>query len=455
MSRRVVITGAGVISPIGTGIEEFWRSCLAAKSVVAPVPDIWTRYANLHSRIWSPLPQFNAESFGVSRTEQLQLDPVTVLALGASHEALTRAGFTLAPVGSGSRAYVVPGLDATQVGVYFGTGIGGAHSFLHNHTYHLLKPTREALDNYAQAHAETDNQKLNHLRALLQHGRRYHPFVVSMLMPNAASAAVGIKFSLTGPNKTYCVACAAGTVAVGNGYEAVRDGRVTIAVTGGSEYLYDEHGHIFRGFDVAGTLVRDCADPATANRPFDQKRSGFLFSQGGAAVLVLEELEHARRRGATIMAEVIGYAETFDAYSVMSLAPGGVQIERMIRAALGDAGVEPSAVDYINAHATGTENNDKTEVEVIERVFGRRPLVNATKSLLGHAIGASGAIEALVTALTLREGTTHICKNLDSPVRDLNFVRDVQQADLGIGLSQSFAFGGHNAAVVLRRYSHA
>jgi 3-oxoacyl-[acyl-carrier-protein] synthase II len=251
------------------------------------------------------------------------------------------------------------------------------------------------------------------------------------------------------------VACAAGTVAVGNGFEAVRDGRVAIAVTGGSEYLYDEHGHIFRGFDVAGTLVRNCENPARANRPFDQERSGFLFSQGGAAVLVLEELEHARRRGAPIIAEVAGYAETFDAYSIMSLAPGGVQIERMLRAALANAGVDPNEVDYINAHGTGTENNDRTEAEVIERMFGGRPLVNATKSLLGHAIGASGAIEALVTALTLREGTTHICKNLESPIRDLNFVRKVPRADLNTGLSQSFAFGGHNAAVVLRRYGEA
>lgn len=454
MSHRVVVTGAGVISPIGVGLEDFWRSCLAGKSAVAPVPDLWTRYANLHSRIWAPLPELHAESFGVSRAEQLQLDPVTVLALGASHEALTRAGFALTPAGTGSRAYTVAGLDASQVGVYFGTGIGGAYSFLHNHTHHLLRPVSEALDDYARMQAAAGDAELSKLRALLEHGRRYHPFVVSMLMPNAPSAAVGIKFSLTGPNKTYCVACAAGTVAVGNGYEAVRDGRVTAAVTGGSEYLYDEHGHIFRGFDVAGTLVRNCEDPATANRPFDEKRSGFLFSQGGAAVLVLEELEHARRRGATIIAEVVGYAESFDAHSIMSLAPGGGQIERMIRAALASAGLTPSDVDYVNAHGTGTENNDKTEAEVIERVFGSRPLVNATKSLLGHSIGASGAIEALVTALTLREGTTHVCKNLASPIRDLNFVRHVEKADLAVGLSQSFAFGGHNAAIVLRRFEN-
>jgi 3-oxoacyl-[acyl-carrier-protein] synthase II len=228
---------------------------------------------------------------------------------------------------------------------------------------------------------------------------------------------------------------------------------VDLAVTGGSEYLYDEHGHIFRGFDVAGTLVQDYVDPESANRPFDEKRSGFLFSQGGAAVLVLEELEHARRRGATIIAEVIGYAESFDAHSMMSLAPGGEQIERMVHAAITDADLSPRDVDYVNAHGTGTKNNDQTEAEVIDRVFGKSVLINSTKSLLGHTIGASGAIEALVTALSLRDGTTHICKNLDTPLLGLNFVRSVEQHDLRVGLSQSFAFGGHNAAVVLRRYN--
>jgi 3-oxoacyl-[acyl-carrier-protein] synthase II len=232
----------------------------------------------------------------------------------------------------------------------------------------------------------------------------------------------------------------------------VRDGHVDVAVSGGSEYLADDHGAIFRGFDVAGTLTRDYVDPELANRPFDEKRSGFLYSQGGAAVLVIEELEHARRRGATIMAELIGFAETFDAYSMMSLAPGGEQIERMIRAALADAKLLPRDVDYINAHGTGTKNNDQTEAEVIDRAFGKSVRVNSTKSLLGHTIGASGAIEALVTALSLRDGTTHICKNLDTPVLDLNFVRNVERFHPRVGLSQSFAFGGHNAAVVLRRF---
>jgi 3-oxoacyl-[acyl-carrier-protein] synthase II len=306
---------------------------------------------------------------------------------------------------------------------------------------------------YAEKHsASNDSKVLQGIIERMKHGIRFNPFEVSMVMPNAPGAAVGIKYTLTGPNETYSVACASGTVAVGNAFRAVRDERVDMAISGGCEYFGDEYGHIFRSFDVSGTLVRDCADPESANRPFDENRSGFLFSQGGAAVLILEELEHAKRRGATIMAELVGFAETFDAHSIMSLAPGGQQIERMIHATLEDANMSPKDVDYVNAHGTGTKNNDQTEAEVINRVFGKSVRVNSTKSLLGHTIGASGAFEALVAALTLRDGRTHISKNLENPVLDLNFVRSVESFEPRVALSQSFAFGGHNAAIILRKY---
>jgi 3-oxoacyl-[acyl-carrier-protein] synthase II len=453
MKRRVVITGAGVVSAIGTGVDEFWRNCLQANSSVAAIPANWERYANLRSRVWSPLPEIAPGYLGVSRMERLQLDPGTVNAIGAAREAFESAGLKAVSEGATSRVSRLAGVEAARTGVYLGTGIGGAHTFLHNHVHHLHQRPRTMLKEYAERRAgAADQEVLQGILRLMEHGPRYNPFVVSMLMPNASSAMVAIKFSITGPNTTYCVACAAGTVAVGNAYRAVRDGLVDLALGGGCEYLNDEHGHIFRGFDVAGTLARDCADPQAANRPFDEKRSGFLFSQGGAAVLLLEDLEHARRRDATIMAELIGFCEGFDAHSMMALAPGGDQIERMLRAALAEAGVGAHEVDYINAHGTGTRNNDETEAEIIDRVFGRSVRVNSTKSLLGHTIGASGAFETLVTALSLRDQTTHICKNLETPVRDLNFVRAVAPCDLRVGLSQSFAFGGHNAVVVLRRF---
>jgi 3-oxoacyl-[acyl-carrier-protein] synthase II len=421
LKRRVVITGAGVVSAIGVGVEAFWRSCLEGRSAVATIPPAWLEYAELRSRLWSPLPEIDAEALGIARTERLQLDPVALLALVASREALLNAGFSFAPA-QRNRTLTIAGEDPAHIGVFMGTGIGGASTFLRNHAIHL------------------------------SHRPRYHPFVVSMLMPNAAGAAVANKFSFHGPNVTYCVACASGTVALGHAYRAVRDGQVALAVSGGAEFLHDEHGHIFRGFDVAGTLVRDCADPDAANRPFDEKRSGFLFSEGGAAVLVLEALDHALRRGAPVIAELAGFAETFDAYSMMSLAPEGGQIERMLRAGLADAGLDAAAVDYVNAHGTGTQNNDAIEAQVIRRVFSAAAAVNSTKSLLGHTIGASGAFEALVTALSLREGRTHVNRNLETPCCDLNFVRSTEVFAPQVGVSQSFAFGGHNAALVLRRY---
>lgn len=454
MNRRVVITGAGVVSSLGTGVDEFWSQCLKGMSTVAAVPASWQHHDDLHSRVWSPLPEIDPESLGVARAERLQLDPVAMLALGAAREAIGRAGFTLAPAGERSRNFVLSGADSARTGVFFGTGLGGAITFLQNHTYHLLRKPRAALASYIEKHEGSgDREMLQAIVEQLAHGTRFNPFEVSMVMPNAPAAAIGIKYNLTGPNQTCCLACASGTVAVGNAFRAVRDGRVDVAVSGGCEYFADEHGHIFRSFDVSGTLVREFADPQTANRPFDEKRSGFLFSQGGAAALVLEDLEHAQRRGAPILAEVIGFAETFDAHSMMSLAPGGKQIERMIRATLSDAGLSPDAVDYVNAHGTGTKNNDEIEAGVIDRVFGKSVRVNSTKSLLGHTIGASGAFEALVTALTLHDGKTHVCKNLDTPLLDLNFVRRVERFDPQVGLSQSFAFGGHNAAVVMRRFT--
>jgi len=454
MNRRVVVTGAGVVSSLGIGVNEFWSHCLQGRSVVASIPRSWHNYADLRSRIWSPLPGIDSETLRVARAERLQLDPVTIFALGAAREAIKDACFTITPAGERSRNFVLSNADSAQTGVFFGTGLGGAFTFLQNHTHHLLRNPRAVLSEYVEKKAPAESREmLKSVVEQLSHGIRFNPFEVSMVMPNAPAAAVGIKYGLTGPNETFCVACASGTVAVGNAYRAVRDGRVEVAVSGGCEFFGDEHGHIFRSFDVSGTLVRDCDNPETANRPFDEKRSGFLFSQGGAAVLVLEEIEHARRREAAIIAELVGFAESFDAHSMMSLAPGGEQIERMLYAALADAKLKPADVDYVNAHGTGTRNNDETEAQVIDRVFGKSVPVNSTKSLLGHTIGASGAFEAIVTALTLRDGKTHINRNLETPAHDLNFVRRVKDFDPEIGLSQSFAFGGHNAAVVMRRYT--
>jgi 3-oxoacyl-[acyl-carrier-protein] synthase II len=224
-----------------------------------------------------------------------------------------------------------------------------------------------------------------------------------------------------------------------------------MVLCGGAEFVGDPFGSVFRAFDTAKTLASVVDRPETANRPFDRGRTGFLLAEGGAAVLVCEEWEHAHRRGARIHAEIVGYGESFDAYSMMIMEPTGRQLSRAIGLSLADAGIAADDVDYVNAHGTGTIVNDDVESAVIEGLFGSRPLVSATKSLTGHCIGASGAIEVAMTALSLRDQKVHGCVNLEDPVRPLNFARKSTDAGLTWAVSQSSAFGGHNAAVVMRR----
>jgi 3-oxoacyl-[acyl-carrier-protein] synthase II len=453
-NRRVVVTGLGVVSPIGMSPEEFWSNCLEGKNPVSPIPDRWRRYADYHSSIWSTLEPLEPDVLGVTRVEAAQNDPATLIAGYTARQALSSAGLEPELVNKRANSYRIVGVDPHRIGVFMGTGIGGANSFLDNHSVQVLANLRAKLaDTVAQL--PQDDQACHALGSILEwmhHGRRFNPFVVSMLMPNAIPAHIGLKFSIKGPNLSYCVACASGTVAIGHAFHAVRSGSVDFAISGGSEYLDDYYGGIFHGFDIAKALVRDCEEPERANRPFDVNRSGFLFSQGGAAVLLLEELDAAVTRGAPILAEIVGYGESFDAYSVMSIAPDGEQIERMMRAALADAGMSHVDIHYINAHGTGTQANDSVETEVIGRVFGHDVIVNSTKSLIGHTIGASGAIEALVTVMSLRDQKTHVCKNLEEPLADLKFARDATPAPMQAALTQSFAFGGHNAGLVLKRF---
>jgi 3-oxoacyl-[acyl-carrier-protein] synthase II len=454
VNRRVVVTGLGVVSSIGSDPIQFWNNCLEGKSRVSPIPEHWHQYANYHSTIWATLESLDPERMGVTRVEAAQNDPASLIAGYSARQALTSAGLEPELVNKRANSYQIVGVDAQRVGVFMGTGIGGANSFLDNYTVQVLSAQKAKLGELISQLPEDDQARhaVGSILESLHHGRRFNPFVVSMLMPNAIPAHIGLKFSIKGPNLSYSVACASGTVAIGHAFHAVRDGSVDFAISGGSEYLDDYYGGIFHGFDIAKALVRDCDDPERASRPFDVNRSGFLFSQGGAAVLLLEDLETAVERGAPILAEIVGYAETFDAYSVMNIAPDGDQIERMINAAIADAGVSHADIHYVNAHGTGTQANDIVESEVIGRVFGRDVLVNSTKSLSGHTIGASGAIEALVTVMSLNEQKTHICRNLEEPLADLNFVRDVTSTSMEAALTQSFAFGGHNAGLVLKRF---
>jgi len=440
--RRVVVTGLGMISPLGTTAPECWSALLGGRAAVATTPDSWRRYAEPTSTVWAPLPPIDWAARGIGRIEQMQLDPCGMLAITAAAEALDDAGLAAEPADPRKHTFRLPHAPAERCGVFMGTGVGGISSFFGNVANHLLAPLRPGTDSRP---AGADHEPLPPMPA------RFSPYAVPAMMPNAVSALLGIRWSLGGPNLTFAQACAAGTVAVGHAFRSVASGAVDVALCGGAEYLGDPYGGMFRGFDVARTLAAAGDDPRRANRPFDRDRTGFLFAEGGAAVLVCEEADAARRRGARAYAEVVGYAENFDGYSIMAMAPSGDRIAAMVAAAIGDAGCTADDVSYLNAHGTGTAVNDEIESAVIERLFGRRPLVAATKSLTGHCIGAGGGIEAAVTALSLFHQTTHACHNLEHPIRDLRFAREPGPCTIDTALTQSFAFGGHNAAVVMRR----
>ncbi len=451
--RRVVISGAGVIAPNGFGLENFRRACLHGTAAVEHVPTHWAEYAPTTSTLWAPLPPLDYASMGITRIERMQLDPATMLALGAAGEALRHAGLRTELLNEKKNTYRVDAIDPRRAAVYLGTGVGGLTTLIGAEANHVFSPQKALLKRLATGPSPEGEkaEALDALRGLMRMPPRFNPFVVSMMMPNACGAMIGIRYGFKGPNLTCCCACAAGTTALGRAFRGIREGECDMALAGGTEYLRDDFGGIYRGFDTANVLVRDCDDPARANRPFDKARSGFLLAEGGAGMMVVEELEHARARGATPLAEIVGYGESFDAWSVMGIEPSAGQIERMLRDALADAGCGAGEVDYVNAHGTGTEANDPIEASLIERVFGPRVAINATKSLTGHMIGASGAVEAIVTAMSIGDNRLHPCANLNDPVAPLNFVTpDTTHQPITTAVSQSFAFGGHNAAVVLR-----
>jgi 3-oxoacyl-[acyl-carrier-protein] synthase II len=279
-------------------------------------------------------------------------------------------------------------------------------------------------------------------------------FALPSLIPNAVPAQVAMKFGLHGECKTISTACASGTMAIGDAYRLVRDGELDAAVCGGADKTLTDHdGYSMFGFDLLRTLSTRNDDPSRASRPFDAARDGFVLGEG-AGIVVLESADHARARGARVYAEIAGYASTCDAHSMMQIEPSGDQMARVMAGALRAANVAPDDVVYVNAHGTATRLNDPMEAKALHRVFGKRVfdvLVNSTKAMTGHAIGAAGGIEAIVTALSLARGVVHRCVNLDDrdPECDLALPRENRPIRSLAALSNSFAFGGHNATLVL------
>jgi 3-oxoacyl-[acyl-carrier-protein] synthase II len=402
------------------------------------------------STIWAPLPPIDFLNYRFSRLEMMQSDMTAMLAGVAAHQALSNAHIDVLLTNEKKNSYTLQNIDATRIGVYIGSGIGGISSVISSQGNHVLSAVQKQLTQEKNNTIESSNNESERSK-VIRFPARYNPFTVTMSMPNTAAATLGIKYSLHGPNITVCNACAAGTSAIGRAFLAIRSGEADTAIAGGAEYLRDDYGGIFRAFDSAKTLVNAGDDLLKANRPFDKARTGFLFAEGGAAILVIESLDSAIARGVKPIAEISSFVETFDAYNMMSPDPSGFHTERMLRTAISNAGLATHDIDYINTHGTGTLVNDEIEATTIERIFGDKPLVNSTKSLIGHSVGASGAIEAAVTALSIQSQTTHICNNLENPIVPLRFVREVKTYPIQAAITQSFAFGGHNAALVLSR----
>ena len=423
MSRRVVITGIGPVTSLGIGREPFFTNLCSPCCPAQPVPASFQRAATLHSKWYVPLPEFALADHGVQLMHESLLQAQDRMALLATKLAFEDAGFSVVP---SEGPMQVEGL--AEAGVILGAGLSGLQTALESHLCHALPP--EVL-------------------CSLSDGRRprFNRMAVPKTMTNAPTAWVSICFGLHGACHTLNASCASGTYAIGEAFRRIKDGYGRVVLAGGVEAMQDPTGFFMRGFDVLGVLTQA---PDGRPRPFSRRRSGFLFAEGGACLLVLEDLEHAQQRGAAIYAEVADYRANSDASNIVQIDPEGRQMRRL----LGELS-SGRKIDYLNSHGTGTVANDDIEAHAIQKVFGdqsTQPWLNSTKGLLGHTLGASGAIEAAVTALAIARGVVH--GNLtDEPIPDLNLPLEPIQARIENALSVSYGFGGHNAGLLFKRYS--
>ncbi|MGM0443215.1 MAG: beta-ketoacyl-[acyl-carrier-protein] synthase family protein [Fibrobacterota bacterium] len=453
MNRDVVITGAGAVSSLGCDVETFWKNICAGTNAAAPIPRQWEDYSSFRSSLWAPLGEEARSLSGktLTRMDAMRMDPSTRMAVHAAAQALENAGISHECIDRKAGQYRLDGVDPARSGVFMGTGVGGATTLIDTQRSHTLQSPARLIKELREGESGNDPHRrelYEQLEEQLHRPKRFNPFVVSMIMPNAPAAHLSIRFSCAGPVETNTTACASGTIAPGRAFRSIQRGECDFALAGGTEYLGDSFGGIFRGFDTAGTLT-DIADPARANRPFDADRRGFLFAEGGAAVLTMESRDHAERRGASILCSVSAYAESSDAHNIMMPRPDGRAVAGMIKKLLATGNIAPQEIGYINAHGTGTIANDDVESAVIADIFGRTPAVNSSKSLLGHTIGAAGALEAVITALSLRDQRIHGSRNAQTPPAGIRIQQETADAKIRHALSQSFAFGGNNAALLL------
>jgi 3-oxoacyl-[acyl-carrier-protein] synthase II len=409
-ARRVVITGMGVVTSLGFGIESFWQNLIAGKSGVGPITSFDTRA--FATRFAAEIRDFRPEEF-MERKEARRMDRFVQFAVAAARMAMEDACFTITPE------------NAERVGVLIGSGIGG-----------ILTIEEQ-------------------FRIMLEKGPdRISPFFIPMLISDMASGQVSILFGAKGPNSTVVTACATGTHAIGDAYHIIRRGDADAMIAGGAEAAISPLG--LGGFCAARALSTRNDDPERASRPFDADRDGFVMAEG-AGVLILETLESAQRRNARIYAEIVGYGLSGDAFHVTAPAPEGEGAARAMKMALLKAGIQPEEVDYINAHGTSTIPNDRLETAAIKRVFGEaayQVAISSTKSMTGHLLGAAGAVEAIVCALAIKHQMVPPTINYETPDPecDLDYTPNRPcPRRIRVAMSNSFGFGGHNATIILRQ----
>jgi 3-oxoacyl-[acyl-carrier-protein] synthase II len=409
--RRVVITGLGAVTPLGNDVQSSWENLLAGRSTAGPI--------TAFDASGYPV-KFACEAKGfeptqwIERKQARRMDRFAQLAVAAARQAQADAGLEIER-------------ECERIGASVATGMGG------------LKAYQDCCD------------------TLLERGHeRVNPFSISAIIPNMGAAWVSIELGTCGPLSSQCTACAAASMAIGEGADAIRLGRAEVMLCGGTDAAITQTG--VAGFAAMRALSRRNDDPEHASRPFDAGRDGFVMGEAGA-ILVLEELEHAEERGAKVYAELLGYGTSSDAEHITEPDPSGEQPARAMRMAFADARINADEIDYINAHGTSTPLGDASETRVIKLALGeqnaRKTPVSSTKGATGHCLGAAGAVEAIFCTLAIRDGVLPPTINYETsdPACDLDYIPNVpREAEVGVAVSNSFGFGGHNASIVLRRF---
>lgn len=415
MEKRVVITGLGVISPVGIGKDVFWQALLDGKNGIKKITHFdATEYT---AQIAGEVTDFDPTVYGIDKKEARHMDLSTQYAVCASKMALDDSTLNLDDE------------DRDRIGTVIGTGIGGIET-LHN----LYK-------------------------GLFAKGPgRVNPFSVPKMIGNMASGQVSITFGLQGNCLSVVTACATGTNSIGEAFRKIQRGELDVVVAGGTEAAISPAS--VAGFAAMKALSTCNDDPEHASRPFDKDRNGFVMGEG-SGIVILEELEHAVKRGAHIYCEVAGYGSNADAYHITAPAPEGIQQSKCVELALRDANITPQEVDYVNAHGTSTRLNDLNESKAVARVFGencKHLLMSSTKSMTGHLLGAAGAVEAIACAMTIETGKVHPTRNFVEPEDELkelglNYVpQTFVEKNVRVAISNSFGFGGHNATLLFKKY---